>query len=540
MAEIASMPARFRIFADSLKTAPSPPYSMAVFWADFKAGLILLLVEIPFAMGIGVVSGMGIPAALYCLVIVAIVTAIFGGTRAMMSGPAVAVAVIVAPIFASGEVGIVEMGIIAALAGGIQILLGLTGIGRLMAYLPYVVLTAFISGIGLFLIWSQNWTLFNLGMPDIAIAGICLAVILFWPRRFHRIVPGQLVGVSVAWAVSVFLLPGSMQLGVIPTGLPEMVVRAPSLHFLPTAIIPALLIALISSVYTLMIAQSVDSMTGARHNPNRQLAATGIANIVAGLFGAVPGSGQFGAMGTVVAGGRTVVAGIVVAVLTAAFILGVGPYLSTLPMAAISSVLIWMGWELVDWRMVRRLLRIERRFGLVFAATCLIAALGEPLVAVVFGFVAAGIGNAAALERVEMDSVLSVPLSDSTILAEEGGLDPFSTRVGLLAFRGSFSVASSQRLAELLEFDIRGHEVAIFDLSGMTHTDDSAAYLLKLLLRKAGTLGIDVIICGVPEQLRAAFDAFDVFQEIPETRITSTREQAQTIASKLLAAGATA
>ncbi len=524
-------------YLDGMRIDRPSPYTWSVFWADFKAGLILLLVEIPFAMGIGVVSGMGIPAALYCMVIVGIVAAILGGTRAMVSGPAVAVAVIVASVLSSGEVGMLELGIIVVLAGAMQILLGLAGIGRFMAYLPHVVLTGFISGIGFFLLWSQSWELFKLGIPDIAIAGVCLAVILAWPRSLHRYVPGQLVGVSVAWAVSAFLLPGSASLGVLPTGLPEVVIGMPTLLFIPTAIVPALLIALISSAYTLMIAQSVDSMTGARHNPNRQLAATGVANMVAGVFGAVPGSGQFGAMGSVVAGGKTVVAGIVVSVLTAVFILGVGPYLATVPMAAILSVLIWMGWELVDWRLFRRILRIERRYGLVFAVTLGIAALGDPLTAVVFGFVAAGIGNAAALEKVEMDSVLSVPLIDATLLAEEDDFDPFSARVGLLAFRGSFSVASSQKLAELLEFDIRDHEVAIFDLSGMTHTDDSAAHLLKLLLRKAGAMGIEVIVCGVPDMLRGSFDAFDVLQDIPDNRIVDTQDDARSIAGKLLASG---
>lgn len=522
---------------DRLRNEPCSPYIWPAFRADLKAGLILFLVEIPFAMGIGVVSGMGIPAALYCMVIVGIVAAILGGTRAMVSGPAVAVAVIVGSVLSSGEVGILELAIIVMIAGTMQILLGLAGIGRFMAYLPHVVLTGFISGIGFFLIWSQSWELYKLGMPDIVIAGTCLAVILVWPRRLHSFVPRQLVGVAVAWTMSAFLLPGSAVLGVLPTGLPEVVVGMPSLDFLPTAIVPALLIALISSAYTLMIAQSVDSMTGARHNPNRQLAATGVANIVAGVFGAVPGSGQFGAMGSVVAGGKTVIAGVVVSVLMAVFILGLGPHLSSLPMAAILSVLIWMGWELVDWRMVKRILRIERRYGLVFAITLAIVAIGDPLAAVVVGFVVAGIGNAAALERVEMDSVLSVPLIDTTFLAEDddGDLDPFSARAGLLAFRGSFSVASSQRLAEVLEFDICGHEVAIFDLSGMTHTDDSAAHLLKLLLKKADSMGIEVIVCGVPDRLCPSFDAFDVLQDVPDSRIVATQDDARRIAAELLA-----
>ena len=513
------------------------PYSWAVFLDDLKAGLVLLLVEIPFAMGIGVVSGMGIPAALYCLVIVGLVGAVFGGTRAMVSGPSVAVAVIVASVLSSGEVSFVELSMIVVMSGAMQILFGLAGIGRYMAYLPHIVLTGFISGIGCYLVWSQAWQLIELGMIDLAVAGICIAVILIWPRSWQRYVPSQLVGVGVAWAVSAFLLSGSQLLGPLQLGLPGISVAIPSLDFLPHAAGAALLIAVISSAYTLMIAQSADAMTGGQHNANRQLAATGVANMAAGLVGAVPGSGQFGAMAALVLGGRTVVAGIVVSILTAMFILGFGPYLATLPIAAIIAVVIWIGWELIDWHLVRRIPRIERRFGAVFLATMGIATFGDPLAAVVIGFIIAGVGNAAALERVEMDSVLSVPLMDSSFLSGSDDSDPFAARAGLLAFRGSFTVASSRKLSELLEEDIRDHEVALFDLSGMTHMDDSAAHLLRLLLRKAGTMGIEVIVFGIPERLHGLLDAFEVLRNVPEGRVVDTMDEAQSIAQRLLAAG---
>ena len=529
---------RFQSILDNLRVPErQSPYGWSVFFDDLKAGVILLLVEIPFAMGIGVVSGMVIPAALYCLVIVGIVGAIFGGTRAMVSGPSVAVAVIVASVIHPGEVGLVELSIISVMAGLMQILFGLAGIGRFMAYLPQIVLTGFISGIGLYLVWSQSWQLIELGAADIGIAGTCLATILLWPRRWQKFVPGQLVGVGVAWVVSAFLIPGSQRLGPLPTGLPDIALAVPTLGFLPKAFGPALLIAAVSSAYTLMIAQSSDSMTGGRHNANRQLAATGMANVAAGIFGAVPGSGQFGAMAGLLLGGRTVIVGVVVSVLTAAFILGLGPYLATLPEPAIMAVVIWIGWELIDWRLAKRIWRIERRVGIVFLVTLGIAASGDPLAAVVIGVIISGVGNALSLERVEMDNVLSVPLMDDSFLSDSDGLDPFSARVGLLAFRGSFTVASSRRLSELLEEDIRDHEVALFDLSGMTHMDDSAANLLQLLLRKANALGIEVVVFGIPDRFRAMLDAFDVLRDVPEGRVVESMEDARAIANRLLASG---
>ncbi len=520
-----------------MKTERRLPYGWPVFWDDAKAGLVLLMVEIPFAMGIGVISGMGVAAALYCMVIVGFVGALLGGTRAMVSGPAVAVAVIVGSALSSGRLGIPDMGFVAILAGAIQLVMGSAGVGRFMAYLPHVVLTGFISGIGCFLVWSQAWILIELGTADIAVAGTCLAVILVWPRRLRAFVPAQLVGILAGWAVSVFLLPGGLQLGSVPAGLPEISIAVPTLEILPAAAGTAFMIAFISSVYTLMIAQSVDTLTGGRHNANRQLAATGAANCAAGLFGAVPGAGQFGAMASVVLGGRTVVAGIVVSALTAGFILGLGPYLTSLPVAAILAVVIWIGQELIDWQLVKRLHKAERRHAVVFAITLLPAAAGEPLSAVVLGLIAAFIGNATALERAEMDSVLSVPLLDSTILPESGNADPLSARTGLLAFRGTFTAASSRRLAALLEGDIKDHEIAIFDLSGITHMDDSAAHLLQLLLRKAATMGVEVIVFGLPEGLCGTLEAFGVLQNVPEGRTVDSMAEAQSIAAELLTGG---
>ena len=182
-------------------------------------------------MGIGVVSGMGIPAALYCVVIVGTIGAFLGGTRALMSGPSVPLAVIAGTVLSSGEVGILQIGIIVIMAGAIQVGFGLIGIGRYIAYLPHIVLTGFMSGIGCFLLWSQSWRLIGLGMADMAVAGTCLATILVWPRTWNRYVPSQLAWVAAGWSVSALWLPGSTLLGALPTDLPVVALTMPSLAF---------------------------------------------------------------------------------------------------------------------------------------------------------------------------------------------------------------------------------------------------------------------------------------------------------------------
>ena len=518
-----------------LRVEQPSPYGWRILFDDLKAGVVALLVNIPLAMGIGIVSGMGVTAALHSAVIVGIVSALLGGTRAMKSGPSITLAVIAATFLSSGEATLLQMGSIVAMAGGIQIAFGLFGLGRLMAYLPHVVLTGFMSGVGCLLIWSQTWKLIEFGRADMMVAGACLATILLWPRALGRILPGPFVGIAVAWTVSALWLPECQLLATLSgLDLPKVAIAAPTLDFLPTAIGPALLIAAVGSAHTLMVALAADSFTGGEHNADRELVATGTANLAAGVFGAVPGSGNFSTMGVLLLGGRTVVAGVVVAVGIAGLTFGLGSFVATLPVSAVLAVVLWMGWGLVDWRLLTRAHRIERRYGAAFLITAGIAAAGEPLAATVFGFIVTAIGNAAALERREVDAVVSVPLLDSTFLRGPDTSDSYSARVGLMAFRGSFTVASARKLAQLMAHDLRGHEAVIFDLSGMTYIDDSAANFLRLLLRKARTTGRHVIVIGIPETLHGSLDAFDVLREVPDTHILESMDDARSLAVSLL------
>ena len=281
-----------------------------------------------------------------------------------------------------------------------------------------------------------------------AVAGTCLAIILLWPRALEKHVPGPFVAIATAWAVSALWLPSSAGVVALATGLPDMAISTRSLEFLTTAIVPALPIAAIGSSHTLMVARAADSITGGQQNANRELVATCVANLATGVFGRVPGSGNFSTMSVLLLGGRTVVAGIVVAVGIAGFLLGLGPLVATLPVAAVLAVVLWMGWELVDWRLLTRVHRIERRYGAAFLVTVGIAAAGDPVTAAVLGLIAAAIGNATALERQEVDSVMYVPLLDRTLPSRGRG------------FRSDFGAGRAAGLSRLLHgrFGAQGGE----------------------------------------------------------------------------------
>ena len=506
-------------------------YSPGNFPADLRAGLTLLASYVPACMAFGIVSGMGPVAGLHSAVIVGVLAALFGGTKALVSGPSIALAVVVASVLADSA-ALSDLAVIVAMAGVFQILFGLTGAGRYIAYLPHIVLTGFMSGIGVLLFWSQGRRLVELGPEDIAVAGASLAVLLVWPKRFDAVVPRGLVGVAAGIAASVFL-PGATLLGAIPAGLPAPDLSMPTADSLRNAVGPALLIALVSTVYSLMLCLTADSITGGRHRPNRQIAALGIGNTAAGILGALPGGANLGTVITLRYGSRTVVAGLVAAAGVAALLLGFGRHAASLPLAALIAIVFPAAWGVVEWRFLAKIPRVEKRYAVVMLLTMGLVVFVDPLMAVVFGLVAAHIVNAAGIETLELDSVVSVPLLDRDYLPDAD--DGFSARAGLLQFRGAFTVASSHRLVHTIGDDIRDHEAVIFDLSQTTYIDDSAAHLMAELLLRARQTGTPVIVSGIPDGVRGALDSFDALASVPEARIVDTLDEARALAAEVLA-----
>ena len=516
---------------NSLRNEKRPPYPRETFSADLKAGIILVASYVPTTMALGVISGMGPLAGLWCGVIVGIVAAVCGGTRAMVSGPSAVLAVITATLLTGDELSLPEFAVIIVMAGAIQIVLGLAGVGRFVSYMPHIVLTGFMSGIGVLLLWSQAEKLFRLGTSDLVLAAICLAVFVAWPARIGKFVPAALAAVGIGWVVSLFI-PDTHQLGPVPVGLPIPVIELPSLDFLPKAVGPAVLIALISSVYTLMWSLIADTFTGSRHNPNRELFGVGLGNLATGIAGVMPGGGTIATMTARRFGGKTVVAGIVCAIIVAALILGLGPYAAPLPLAAFSAIVMLVGWRMIEFSFLRKIPRMDPRHSAVMLLVMAVTIFVDPVFAIIFGVIAANVVNAARLESLELDSVISTPLLDRTFSAEAP--DDFTARIGLVAFRGSFTVSSSRKLIALIGADIRDHDVVIFDLSRATHIDDSAAHLLAQVIDRAKQTRTEIVVCGLNDSIRGPLFAFDVLDRIPDDRIAETEEGARALAWSLL------
>ena len=539
-------------------------YDLETFRGDVFGGFTVAAVGLPFAMAYGVASGLGALSGLYGSIVVGFFSAIFGGTKSQMSGPTAPITVAMAVVVATYADNLAAAFTIVIMAGLIQIALGVLGIGRFVAYTPYSVISGFMSGVGVIIILVQtlpfmgmavasggplgavrNWpdAMRDINFEAVAIAAVTLVVDVAWPKRFEKYLPATLAALVAGALLGVFWLTGAPVIGDVPTGLPTLWLPELAPGVLVEAVFPALTIALLGSIGSLLTSLVADSMTHTQHNPDRELVGQGIGNMAAGFVGGLPGAGNVGTMMNLRAGGRTQVSGVLRAAILLAVVLGLGGYLEKVPHAVLAALLIKVGWDLIDWRFLTRIHRVQREHLLVMLITLVLTVLLDLTTAVAIGLIAAGMVGARQFERLQMDSVVSVPLLDRSFLgsqeaaaADEGDVDDaFSARVGLVSLRGSFSVASSSKLISAIGGDIRDHEVVILDFSDTVYMDDSAALVVEQLIDTAIEQNTGCIVMGLTGSTAASLNGLNVLKRVPAGHVVASLDEARETARGILA-----
>ena len=534
-------------------------YTVAKLRGDLLGGITAAVVALPLSLAYGVASGMGAAAGLYGAIAVGFFAAVFGGTPTQVSGPTAPMAIVMAVVITSYAQTLSEALTVVVLAGALQVLLGVLKLGRFVAYTPYVVVSGFMSGIGVLVIAIQVLPFLGsdpvpggavgmfLALPSavasvdagaLAIGAATLAVVVLWPRRFGKLLPAPLAGLIPGSLLGIVWLDGAPVVGEVPPGLPVPHLDLPSADFLLRALEPALILALIGSVVSLLTCLVADSLTRTSHDPNRELVGQGIGNAFAGLVGGLPGAGTpVYTVPNIRAGGATRGAGVVFALVLLALLVGLGPYVGSIPLAALAAVLMKVGWDLVDWHVLTRFHRIRRDHLVVMLTTLGLAVFVDLVTAVAVGLVASGLARAGQLEQMEHDSVVSVPLLDQMFLfagEDVEGADPFSARVGMVALKGSLTVTSSRRLVRTISLDLEEHEAVVFDFSAATYIDDSAAMLVKQLIDIATEEGTPAIVMGLSGHVADTLAALDVLRGVPGERIVEDIEGARLAARGIL------
>ena len=543
-------------------------YNLQTLRGDIFGGITTAVVGLPVALAFGVATGLGAVAGIYGAIAVGFFAAVFGGTRGQISGPTGPMSVAMAVIVTIHAETLAEAFTIAIMAGAIQVLLGVLRIGRFVAYTPYSVISGFMSGIGIIIIIMQvlpfigestvaggprgaiaAWPdviqqLGYVNLSALAVSVATLAVIVLWPDRLSRFFPSTLAALLVGSLIGVLWLTGIPIIGEVPTGLPTLQMPTVSPDFLLSSFEPALTIALLGSIDSLLTSLIADSMTRSRHNANRELIGQGIGNMVAGFVGGIPGAGT--TPSTVVnirAGGQTRMAGALWALVLLAMVLGLGKYVEAIPHAVLAGILMKVGWDIIDWRFLTRARRVQPEHLLVMLMTLGLTVFVDLITAVVIGLIAAGMASARQFERMELDNVISVPLLDRTFLFanddplddNSDAVDPYSARVGIVSLRGSFSVASSNKLITAISADISEHEVVILDFSDTIYIDDSAALVVEQMIDTAFEQDTDCIIMGISGPTVSSLHALNVLQRIPQDQFADTLDESRDIAKRILA-----
>lgn len=534
------------------------PYNLATFRCDVIGGITTSVISLPVALGYGIASGLGAAAGIWSAIAIGFFAAVFTGTKSQISGPTAPTAVTMAVILTGHSNNLAEAMTIVFLAGCIQVFLGISKIGQFVAYTPHVVISSFMTGIGIIvmsiqlplMLGSEATTvgfletiqsipnfLSNIHTEAVFIAALTIAIGFLWPQRYSKIVPGPLVAITAGTALGLLFFKEAPIIGTIPNSLPSFHIPLLNPSFLVEALQPALVLALLSSVETLITSLIADSMTGSRHNPTKELFGQGIGNIVASLIGAIPGAGA--APGTVVnikAGGLTPISGVVRSAVFLSLVLGLGQFVEPIPLAALGAVLFKAGWDLTDRQILCRLHHLQIEHRIVWLLVLALTLFSDLITAVAIGFIAGAIVQARRRGQHESNNVISVPILDSHFFGEKllESDDPYSARVGMVTMKGSLTVASSHNLVSVLGYDIKEHEVVIFDFSETIHIDDSAAVVIGRLINVAENSNTACIVKGLNDEVRGTLESFNILAPLSEDRIVNSQEEARDIARQLL------
>lgn len=388
---------------------------------DISGGLVAGIIALPLALAFGVQSGLGAAAGLYGAIAVGIFAAAFGGTATQASGPTGPMTVVSASIviFATDAAGSIEDGLglvlMCFLVGGIfQIGLGFLGIGKYIRYFPYPVVSGFMSGVGLIIVFLQLWPLLGSSSPKSTIEvftkisqpiavinwyaillGVLTLVVNYTFPLITKKVPSVLVALLFGTGVALLFNMDVPKIGDIPKGLPPLQISSllkVSTEHIGFILQSGMTLALLGSIDSLLTSVIADNITKDRHDSKRELIGQGIGNVMAAIFGGIPGAGA--TKGTVVAiksGAKTRLSGITHGLFQLIALLGLGTLVSHIPLSVLAGLLISVGVAIIDYKGIRHLLRVPKADASVMIVVLIWTVFGNLIYAVAAGVVLASI-----------------------------------------------------------------------------------------------------------------------------------------------------
>ena len=498
-------------------------YNMHLFSRDVSAGLTVGMVALPLAMAFGIASGVPPEAGIYTAIIAGFLISVFGGCRVQIGGPAGAFIVIIYGIIA--QYGLSNLLIATIGSGIILFLMGLFKLGSFIRFIPVSIVIGFTNGIAVLIGLSQVKDFLGLTIDKMpagffgqiealashvstfnpyafGVALVSFLVVMFWPKgyamngpawkRWIAHLPGTVIVLVLSTViVSAFNLPvetiGS-KFGGIPQKLPDLAIPDLSFAALRGLVGPMLTIALLGAIESLLCARVSDAMTDDRHDPNQELMGQGIANFIVPFFGGIPATGTIARTVTnIKSGAASPIAGVVHAVTLLVVILAAAPLASDIPLAALAAILMFVSWNMGNWKEFSRLKAMTMSYKVTLVTTFLLTVIFDLTVAVEVGLVISCvffIYRMNTLTRVVPETL------------------PFDMPAGVEAWKltGALFFGSVSKLEGITDpkrlTAKDAAKVVILDFTDLLNIDNSAMDILAVYIRALKRRGHELIIAG--------------------------------------------
>jgi sulfate permease, SulP family len=499
-------------------------YNFHKFFCDLSAGLTVGLVALPLAMAFAISSGVPPQAGLYCAIISGFLISLLGGSKMQIGGPTGAFVVVVYGIVA--QYGMEGLLICTMMAGVILVVLGVTGLGNMVRFIPHPVVVGFTNGIAVLIASTQIKEFLGLEIAEVpgefvarleslfahlptisapatTLAVITLVVVLLGRRYFKRI-PGSTVALVLGTlSVALFQLPvatiGS-QFGGLPSGLPTFSMPPLSWDTIGPLISPAITVAALGALESLLSAVVADRMSGDKHQPNVELVAQGIANIMTPLFGGLPATGAIARTATNIRSGATSpVAGMIHALTLLAFLLFAAPLAQYIPLAVLAAILLVVAYNMGEWKEIPKLLKLSWADISVWLVTFLLTVFSDLTRAVEVGIVLAGLLYIRKVTTTTTVSVLTKEYVEEgrAHILQDNHIPDYAT---VIRIHGPFLFGAAEKMADVAERLEDFQAIIILRLRNMTAIDATGLLALEEFADKLHASHRTLILCGARTQ----------------------------------------
>ncbi|HLW54435.1 MAG TPA: SulP family inorganic anion transporter [Candidatus Angelobacter sp.] len=499
-------------------------YSLNKFSHDLVAGVTVGLVALPLAMAFSIASGLTPQAGIYCAVVTGFLISLLGGSKTQIGGPTGAFVVVVAGIVATH--GVEGLFMCTVMAGVLLIVLGATGMGSAVKFIPRPVVIGFTNGIAVLIASTQIKDFLGLQMakvpgefwlrmkavaralptcsPKAALLAAGTVLVILACRALSNRIPGPIVAMLGA-TVAAFLLKLPVEtigtrFGGIPRGLPHIVIPTWHAGLVHGLLGPAFTVAMLGAIESLMSAVVADRMTNDRHNPNVELIAQGVANFFSPMVGGLPATGAIARTATGIrSGAQTPVAGMIHALTLLCILLFAAPLAGYVPMAALAGILMVVSYNMGEWREIPQLLKLTKTDISVWLVTFALTVFADLTVAVEAGMILAAllfiarVSNTTTVAQVTDDYV-----EDGRVhILQDKDIPYYAT---IFRIHGPFLFGATEKIASVTENIHELPPIVIIRLRNMTAIDATGLFALEEAARRLHATGRTLLLCGAREQ----------------------------------------